>query len=62
MYTKEQIERGEGRMTAGRTTILQRGNENVFDTAPSKSGWEVRRGWHIAGSAGSGNLEWCDLR
>lgn len=62
--TRQQIEAGEGRYSRGGTTILQHGNEDVFDTAPQGDpGWVNRPGWHIAGSASRhGKVEWCDLR
>ena len=66
MYTKEQIEGGEGLFTShAHTTIFQRGEEDVFVTA-SKN--EIPgRGYHVAGqgrllSDGTPRITWCDLR
>lgn len=61
MYTRSQIEGGTGRYTTQWTVILQRGDENVFDTMTKNDG--IRSGWHIAGGASPvGQVQWCDLR
>lgn len=61
--TRQQIEQGQGRYVQGRTVIVQRGSEDVFDTERAGSGWTVRPGWHIAGNCDpDGPVEWVDLR
>lgn len=62
MYTRQQIEDGEGRYARGKTCIVQKGSKDVFETHPASSSWKIAPGWHIAGSASpSGKIEWCDL-
>jgi hypothetical protein len=62
-YTRKQIEAGAGRHTNGRTTIIQKGESDVFATEKSEAGWIVAPGWHVAGSASkTGKVEWCDVR
>lgn len=65
MYTMEEIENGCGRLCVGRTTILQDGNKNLFETQSDEAGWAINMGsdWHVAGSATpSGPVVWIDLR
>ena len=61
-YTRAQIEAGKGRYTNSATTVIQRGEENVFQTQPAVDGWRVGHGWHIAGGMGKTTpVEWVDL-
>ena len=62
--TLEQIMAGEGRYATGGTVILQKDDRDEFDTAPKRSGWELRPGWHVAGHwrGRHSHIEWCDLR
>lgn len=65
MYTKAQIEVGEGRYVEGRTVIIQNGSQDEFDTQPAAFGWIVNphSEWHISGGATpNGKVEWVDLR
>ncbi len=63
MLTRQELEAGNGRYTQGKTTILQFGSDDRFETEKAGSGWVVRQGWHIAGSCGkTGEIKWCDLR
>lgn len=51
MYTRAQVEAGQGRYTDRGTVIIQRGNHDVFDTHPQESGWAINQKseWHVAG-------------
>ncbi len=61
-YTREQIERGEGRFTDRPATVIQREREDVFGTVPAEPGWTVGPGWHIAGIIRiTTPVEWVDL-
>lgn len=63
MYTREQIETGQGRYNNRGTTILQKGDEDIFETAPRESGWICGPGFHVAGyMKADGEVVWCDLR
>jgi len=67
MYTKKQLESGEGFLVTGHTIICQRGGEDVFVTDGKATVPNVKECWHVAGGGrlladGTASITWCDLR
>ena len=61
MYTRKEIEAGQGLFVNQQTVIFQFGDKDQFVTAEKSA--VPAPGWHLAGGAEPGkSVEWCDLR
>jgi hypothetical protein len=60
IYTRRQIEDGEGFYTDRWTVIFQRDSEDAFVTGTKDA--TPGPGYHVAGGGYRGRFEWCDLR